>query len=146
MSLARNAFRTVTVNRHPSVYMPTVLSLAAVYGEIKFAHTHDPRYLEDPRLKAFQERARIFIVPRPGPATRGQRMEMSITVRTRDGKTLREDLRFPVMSEQEIRQKFHDLAGLRLNNEQVADLERQLKAIETETNVAPLIRSLEVAY
>ena len=146
VSLARNAFRTVTTNKHPSVYMETILRLAAVYGEITFAHIHDPRYREDPRVKAFQDRARIFIVPRPGPATRGQRMEMGITVRTRNGKALRQELRFPVMSEAEIQQKFRNLAGLRLDKGRVADLESKLKAIEAERNVAALIRELEIPY
>ena len=146
VSLARNGFRIVTTNKHPSIHLETILCLAAVYGEITFTHIHDPRYREDPRFKAFRERARIFIIPRPGPATQSQRMEMGITVRTRNGKTLRQELRFPVMTETEIQQKFHYLVGLRLDAKRVADLERKLKAIETEQNVAPLIRELEIPY
>jgi hypothetical protein len=34
--------------------------------------------------------------------------------------------------------------GLRLESRRVADLERQLKAIESVGNVAPLIRALEL--
>ena len=146
VSLARNAHRTVTTDRHPSVYMTTILSLAAVYGDLTFSHVHDPRYRDDPKVKAFQERARIFLLPRPGPATRSQRMEMGLTVRTRDGKTLRQELRFPVMTEAEIQKKFHDLVGLRLDSKGVADLESRLKAIETEKNVAGLISGLEIPY
>ena len=146
VSLSRGAFRTVTVDRHPSVYMQTILSLAAVYGDITFAHIHDPKYREDPRFKAFQERARIFLIPRSGPSTRSQRMEMGITVRTRDGKTLRQELRFPVMTEAEIQKKFHNLVGLRLDAKGVANLEGKLKGIETEKNVAGLIRELEIPY
>ena len=73
-------------------------------------------------------------------------MEMSITVRTRNGKALHQALRFPVMTEAEIKQKFHDLAGLRLDHSHVSDLERKLKGIESEKNVAPLIRELEIPY
>jgi len=141
-----NAFRSVTNDKHPSVHMETVLCLAAVHGELTFSHVHDPRYLEDHRVKAFRERARIFIIPRPGPGTRGQRMETNVTVRTRNGKTLRQELRFPLMSETEIQQKFRDLAGLRLDSRQIENLESRLKAIETERNVAPLIKELEIPY
>ena len=146
VTLARNAYHTVMTNKNPSIYMPTVLSLAAVYGEITFAHINDPRYRADPRVKAFQERVRIFIVPRSGPATRAQRMETALTVRTRDGKALRQELRYPVLTEDEIQQKFHTLAGLRLDRQRASELERKLKAIETEQNVRSLIRELEIPY
>jgi hypothetical protein len=126
--------------------METILSLAAVYGEITFSHIHDPRYREDPRYKAFREKTRIFIIPRPGPATSGQRLEVGITVRTRNGETLRQDLRYPLMSAAEIQQKFRYLAGLRLDGNRVADLERKLMGIETQQDVASLVRELELPY
>lgn len=146
VSVSRGAFQTVMTNKHPSVHMETILSLAAVYGEITFPHIHDPRYREDPRVKAFRKKARIFIVPRPDRATMGQRLEMGITVRTRNGETLHQELRYPLMSDTELQQKFRNLAGLRLNSGRVADLERKLRAIESEKNVASLIRELEVPY
>ena len=73
-------------------------------------------------------------------------MQMGLTVRTRNGKVLRQELRFPVMTEAEIQKKFHDLVGLRLESTRVTELERKLKAIETETNVAALIKELEIPY
>ena len=146
VTVASNAYHTVMTNHHPSIHMLSIFPVAAIYGQITFAHIHDPRYREDPRVQAFRERVRIFIVPRPGHATREQRMQTVLTVRTRDGKTLRQELRFPVMSEAEIQQKFRDLAGLRLDNKRVADLESKLKAIETQQNVAPVVRELEIPY
>ena len=145
VTLARHAYEAVTTNQHPSLHIETIIALAAVYGEITFAHIHDARYHGDPRVKAFQESARVFIVPRHG-AAQGERMESSITVRTRAGKTLSEKLRYPLLTAAEIQQKFRALAGLRLNSGRVADLERKLKAIETEQNVTYLIRELEIAY
>ena len=146
VSVSRSAFTTVMLQKHPSIHLETILSLAAVYGEITFLHTHDPQYREDPRFKAFQERARIMIIPRPEPASQGERMEMGITVRTRGGEALRQELRYPLMSEEEIQQKFRNLVGLRLDSPRVADLEKKLKEVETVENVAPLISELEVAY
>ena len=40
------------------------------------------------------------------------------------------------MSEAEIQQKFRTLAGLRLDSRRVEELERRLRAMETEANVA----------
>jgi 2-methylcitrate dehydratase PrpD len=131
-------------NHHPSVHMQTILALAAVYGDITFQHIHDPSFQEDPRVQAFKERARIFIVPRPEPASMGQRLDMGLTVRTRSGQELRQELRYPLMTAAEIEQKFRTLVGLRLESRKVADLERQLKAIESVENVAPLICELEL--
>ncbi len=146
VSVSRSAFHTVKTNHHPSVHMETILSLAAVYGDITFQHIHDPKYREDPRYKAFQERGRIFIIPRPGPATMGERLEMGLRVGTRSGEVLQQDLRYPLMSEEEIQQKFRKLVGLRLDNEKVAELERKLKAVESMDTVAPLISEMEVVY
>lgn len=124
------------------MHLETILSLAAVYGEITFPHIHDPRYREYPRVQAFRERARIFILPRPEPASMGQRLDMGVTVRTRGG----EALRYPLMTMAEIEQKFRELVGLRLERRQVVDLEGKLKAIESVENVAPLIRALELEF
>jgi len=146
VSVSRGAFHTVMTNKHPSVHMETILSLAAVYGEITFNHIHDPRYREDPRVKAFQQRARIIIIPRPEAATSAQRLEMGITVYTRSGEVLHQALRYPLVSEAELQQKFRDLVGLRLDSQGVMNLERKLKAVERAENVAPLIRELELDY
>ena len=95
VSVSESAFHTVKTNHHPSVHMETVLTLAAVYGDITFNHIHDPSYLADPRCAAFQDRARILIIPRAGRASQGARLEMGITVRTRDGEAVTQDLRYP---------------------------------------------------
>jgi 2-methylcitrate dehydratase PrpD len=144
VSVSRSAFHTVMTNKHSSVHLETILALAAVYGEITFKHIHDPSYREDHRVKAFQNRARLFIIPRPEPASMGQRLDMGLTVRTRSGEALRQELRYPLMTEAEIVQKFRDLVGLRLESRRVAYLEQQLKKIESVENVAPLIRELEL--
>ena len=144
VSVSQSAFHTVKTNRHPSVHMETILTLAAVFGEITFNHIHDPSYLQDPRCRAFQERARIMIIPRAGPGTQGQRLEMGITVRTGSGEVLQQNLRYPLMSEDEIQEKFRTLVGLRVSADRAMDLERKLLAVEQEENVGPLFQQLEI--
>jgi 2-methylcitrate dehydratase PrpD len=143
-TVSRGAFHTVMTNHHPSVHLPPILALAAVYGEITFRHMHDPSYREDPRMQAFRDRARIFILPRPEPANMGQRLGMGLTVQTRSGEVLRQELSYLLMTMAEIEQKFRDLVGLRMESRKVADLEGKLKAVESVENVAPLIRALEL--
>ena len=144
VSVSQSAFHTVKTNRHPSVHMETILTLAAVFGEITFNHIHDPSYLQDPRCRAFQERARIMIIPRAGPGTQGQRLEMGITVRTGNGEVLQQNLRYPLMSEDEIQEKFRTLVGLRVSADRAMDLEQKLLAVEQEENVGPLFQQLEI--
>ena len=144
VSVSRGAFQTVMTNMHTSVHMPVILSLAAVYGDITFPHIHDPKYQEDPRFIAFRKRARIFIIPRPDRATKGQRLEMTVTVRTRKGEALSQELRYPLMTEAELRTKFHTLAGMRLDSGRVAALEKRLLAMESETDVAGFMTELEL--
>ncbi|HZA24300.1 MAG TPA: MmgE/PrpD family protein [Dehalococcoidia bacterium] len=146
VSVSRDAFHVVKTNKHPSVHMETILSLAAVYGEISFEHIHDPSYREDPRVKTFQERARIMIIPRPGPASRGERLDAEVMVRTHSGEVLHQNLRYPLMTEEEIQEKFRYLVSLRLSSDRMLNLEQNLLAIEGANNVAPLISEMEVAY
>ncbi len=146
VSVSRGAFTTVSTNLHPSVHMYTILSLAAVYGDITFSHIHDPSYRNTPEFKAFQERVRIFIVPRAGPSSKGSRLEMGLTVRTRNGKALGQNLRYPLMTPDEIDQKFRTLAGMRMDKAAVTTLEQRLKAVETEKDIPGLMKSMELAY
>ena len=146
VSVSRGAFEVVKTNKHPSVDLESILSVAAVYREISFNHIHQSSYREDPRVGAFRNRARILILPRPGAATRGDRLDMSLSVRTVSGETIEQALRYPPMTEQEIQQKFRDLAGLRLEPARVQDLEEQLLGIESTDNIAPLVRQLEIPY
>ncbi len=85
-----------------------------------------------------------MIIPRAGPATPAERLEMGITVRTRGGEVIQQDLGYPLMTEDELQGKFRTLVGLRMGADRVLDLEQKLLAVEQVENVAPLIQQLEV--
>ena len=71
---------------------------------------------------------------------------MGLTIRTSHGEVLHRELRYPLMSEEEIQQKFRSLVSLRLDSDQVADLEKKIKSVEMVENVAPLIAELGLDY
>ena len=73
-----------------------------------------------------------------------ERLEMGITVRTGSGEVIRQNLRYPLMSEDEIQEKFRTLVGLRVSADRVLDLEQKLLAVEQAENVAPLFQQLEI--
>jgi hypothetical protein len=85
-----------------------------------------------------------MIIPRVGSGTQGERLEMGITVRTGRGEVLRQELRYPLMREEEIQEKFRSLVGLRLSADRVMDLEGKLLSVEREENVASLFQQLEI--
>lgn len=146
VSVSRGAFDVVTTNKHPSVDLVSILSIAAVFGDITFNHIHQPSYRQNTGVIAFRDRSRILIVPRPGASTRGERLNTSLTVRTVAGETIHQELRYPLMTDGEIQQKFRDLAGLRLGSNEVLELENQILAVESTTNIAPLVSKLEIPY
>ena len=77
-------------------------------------------------------------------STWANRLKVMVRVRTHRGEMLTRQLRYPLMTEEELQQKFRSLVGLRLNLEKVLDLEKKLKSIEAVDNVAPLISELEL--
>src|SRR5262249_52101168 len=108
---------------HPCFHFATMAALAAVYREVRFEHIHDPRHQEDPRVRAFLHGGQVSVV-RPG---REAVLDPTPTTRPRSGAELRRELHSPPMTPAELQQKFRNLAGLRLDSGQVADLERQLE-------------------
>ncbi|MFC2024789.1 MmgE/PrpD family protein [Chloroflexota bacterium] len=139
-----DSFLTVTTLKHPSVYQPTILSLAAVFGEVGFQHIHDTRYYQDARVEAFKERVKLLPQRTQGTAT--SPLQMQLRIRTHNGEVLSEalPLGYPSMNEEELQCKFRTLVGLRANEKKVLDLERKLKGIEEVNNIAPVISELEL--
>jgi 2-methylcitrate dehydratase PrpD len=142
VTMSRGAFLTVATDKHPSIHMRTILSLAAVFGELNFRHIHESQYYEDPRVEAFKER--IKLLPEASIGSMGKRLEVKVTVRTRSGEMLSQELRYPLMTKEELQDKFRFLAGLRLSKDKVLDLENKLKNIEAVDDVSSLISELEI--
>ncbi|MFC2048455.1 hypothetical protein ACFLSK_03380, partial [Chloroflexota bacterium] len=139
-----DSFLTVTTLKHPSVYQPTILSLAAVFGEVGFQHIHDIRYYQDTRVEAFKERVKLL--PHRTQGTAVSPLQMQLRIRTHNGEVMSEALPsgYPSMNEEELQCKFRTLVGLRVNEKKVLDLERKLKGIEEVNNIAPVISELEL--
>ena len=146
VSLSRGAFDVVTTNQHPSVHMGTILSLAAVFGDVTFEHIYNETYCADPAYLSFRSRVPIIIIPREGMATRGERLNSGLIVRTIRGDVFQQELRYPIMDQEELIQKFRGLVGRRLPDTQVLELEQRLLGIEAEPDVAMLMNQLELPY
>lgn len=142
VSVSTNPTEATRINKHPSVYVETVLSLAAVFGEFTYSHAHDMKYVEDPRVVAFLEREPIVQVPRTKSNSRSGRLTTGLLVRLKVGTEYREESKYPLMTQDEIQHKFRNLAGLRLEHDDVMKLERDLLAVESMEDVSPLVKQL----
>jgi 2-methylcitrate dehydratase PrpD len=133
-------------DHHPSIHTETVLSLAACYGEFTFKHAHDLSYCTDQRYLDFKKRTRVKIMPRKGPAQRAHRLQADMTVRTRSGGVFQLAAEYPLMTQSDLDRKFNELAGMRLDQARVAELDRKLKGVELMGNVAGLVGELQMPY
>lgn len=140
VTVSRHTFLVATSLKHPAVHLATMLSLAAIFGDVNFEHIHEARYYEDPRIEAFSKRVKVL-----PDAGMGGRREAKVEVRTRDGKVLTQQLRFPQVDEAFLQRKFRYLAGLRLNENRVLDIEGKIKGIAAVADVTPLFEELELA-
>ena len=133
-------------NSNLTINNVAVLSLAACYGEYTFKNSHDPSYRTNQRFIDFQKRVRVSVVPLTGDdaTDRAHRLGAGMTVRTRKGEFKRE-VTYPLMTPEEIDQKFRDLVGLRMDKAHTADLERKIKSVDTLDNVAKLVDDLQIA-
>ena len=73
-------------------------------------------------------------------------MNSGLIVRTIRGDVFQEELRYPIMNQEELIQKFRRLVGRRLPDTQVLELEQRLLGIEAEPDVAMLMNQLELPY
>ena len=133
-------------NQNLQINTVAVLSIAACYGEYTFKNAHDPSYRTDPRYLAFQKRTKVTVVPLTGKGStdRAHRLDAGMTVRTRKGE-FSQKVSYPLMTQEEIEQKFRTLVGLRLDQARTTELERKLKGLESLDNVATLVSDLELA-
>ncbi|MBI2987035.1 MAG: MmgE/PrpD family protein [Deltaproteobacteria bacterium] len=143
VNMSRHDFWVADTLKHPSVHLPTILSLAAVFGDVCFQHIHQAQYYQDPRVETFKDR--IKLLPDRDTDIQRKRFEAEIRVYTRNGEVLNQQLCAPLMNEEEIQHKFRSLVGLRVNQEKMLDLESKLKGVEAVDNVASLISELELS-
>ena len=133
-------------DHHPSIHTETVMSLAACYGEFTFSHAHDLSYSSDPRFLDYKKNLRITITPRKGASSMAHRLQGEMTLRMRDGRTLTQTMSYPQLTQEELDNKFVELAGLRLDKNRVQVLADQLKNIEQLDSIVPLVDGLGIAY
>jgi 2-methylcitrate dehydratase PrpD len=134
-------FDTMTYVRHSSIHGKTVLALAAVYGGLGFRETHQEACYKSPQMLALAEH--ITIKPRPD-WTSHDHYHTVVTINTKDGRTLRKETDYRLMTEVEVDAKFLHLVGLRAGEDKAKELARIVKRLDSASNVADVMVQLEL--
>jgi hypothetical protein len=67
-----------------------------------------------------------------------------MTIRTKSGDVFHQDVNYPLMTQADLEQKFHELVRLRVDEARTVELDRKLKSVEAMANVAALVADLEI--
>jgi 2-methylcitrate dehydratase PrpD len=141
VEVEQGGFDTMTYVRHSSIHGKTVLALAAVYGGLGFRETHQEACYKSPQVLALAER--ITINPRPD-WTAHDHYHTVVTLNTKDGRTLRKETDYRLMTEEEIDAKFLHLVGLRVGEAKAAELAQIVKRLDIASNIADVMVQLEL--
>ncbi len=130
-----------TSNRHPAD-CGDALALAALYGGMGFKEAHQERHCASPEFRDM--RPRITVRPREDWNAPRFRLHTAVTVTTKDGRSLRNETDYRLMTEEDLDAKFAYLVGLRAGADKAAELAVTLKGLETVGNVADVMAQLEL--
>jgi len=136
VQIPQRGLRRIPTTRHASISALTVCAIAAAHGRLDFYRLHDPAGAMDDAARAMQER--VTFVGRDDWKDMEAGRRAIVTIRTRDGRTLTEEVRHQPMSAAELDRKFDDLTLPRLGAERSARVARALKGMAEAANVKPL--------
>ena len=141
VEVEQGGFDTMTYVRHSSIHGKTVLALAAVYGGLGFRETHQEACYKSPQVLALAEH--ITIKPRQD-WTAHDHYHTVVMINTKDGRTLRKEIDYRLMTEEEVDAKFLHLVGLRAGEAKAEELARIVKRLDTASNIADIMVQLEL--
>jgi len=130
----------VPSNRHASISGLSVCAIAAATGKLDFYVLHDPNGITDPRVADMQKK--IKFVGRDDWKGQEHGLHAIVTIRTRRGDTLREEVWHEPMTVAELDRKFDELVIPRLGPEKARRVSQLLKNLAEAASVRPLMIEL----
>ena len=140
VQIPSRGLKRVPTTRHASISALRVCSIAATQGELDFYRLHDPAGAMDPAALGMQQRVRF--VGREDWKDMAAGRHAIVTIRTRDGKTLTEEVWHQPMTGVELDHKFDELVTPRFGNRRGAQIAMLLKSLENAPSVKPLMAEL----
>lgn len=141
VQIPQRGLKRIPTTRHASISALAVCAIAAAHGKLDFYHLHDPAGGLDEAARDMQQRVKF--VGREDWKDMEAGRHAIVTITTRDGRTLSEEVWHQPMSGPELDRKFEGLAVPRFGKEKSARVAGLLKSLEGAANVKPLVSELE---
>jgi len=139
VQIPQRGLKRVPTTRHASISALTVCAIAAAHGKLDFYRLHDPAGAMDDAARDMQQR--VSFVGREDWTDLQAGHRAVVTIRTRGGHVLTEEVRHRPMTGDELDRKFDGLVEPRFGKEKSARVSRLLKGLETG-GVSPLMAEL----
>ena len=141
VQIPQRGLKRIPTTRHASISALAVCAIAAAHGKLDFYHLHGPDPL-DGRSRDMQQRVKF--VGREDWKDMEAGRHAIVTIKTRDGRTLTEEVWHQPMTGPELDRKFDGLAVPRFGREKSARVAGLLKSLESAASVRPLMSELAI--
>lgn len=143
VQIPARGLKRVPTTRHASISALSVCAIAAAHGKLDFYRLHDPAGAMDAAARDMQ--GRVKFVGREDWTDLQAGHRAIVTIKTRAGRTLSEEVRHRPMDASELDTKFHGLVTPRFGEAKARRLERLMKRLDAAASVKDLMAELEGA-
>jgi 2-methylcitrate dehydratase PrpD len=140
VQIPQRGLKRIPTTRHASISALTVCAIAAAHGKLDFYKLHDPAGAMDEAALAMQQRVRFVGRDDWTDLEAGRRA--IVTIKTRAGAVLTENVVHTPMTPQELDAKFTVLVQPRFGSASCASLADNLKILAQAGSVRPLMSAL----
>lgn len=140
VQIPQRGLKRIPTTRHASISALTVCAIAAAHGKLDFYQLHDPKGAMDAAALAMQERVRFVGRDDWTDLEAGRRAIVTIT--TKAGKVVTENVQHTSMTKDELVNKFNNLVLQRFGAEKSARIADMLRYLASADSVKPLMMAL----
>jgi hypothetical protein len=141
VQIPQRGLKRIPTTRHASISALTVCAIAAAHGKLDFYRLHDPAGAMDEAARDMQQRVKF--VGREDWKDLEAGRHAIVTIRTRGGKALAEEVWHQPMTGAELDRKFDELVTPRFGREKCARAAMLLKDLGAAASVKPVMAELE---
>jgi len=140
VQIPQRGLHRVPTTRHASISALTVCAIAAARGKLDFYHLHDPKGAMDAAARDMQQR--VTFIGRADWKDMQAGHHAIVTIRTRAGKTLTEEVRHRPMTSAALDRKFNELVVPQFGEDKARRIEEMLKQLADAGSVRNLMEQL----
>ena len=140
VQIPQRGLKRIPTTRHASISALTVCAIAAAHGKLDFYRLHDPAGAMDDAALAMQQRVRFVGRDDWTDLEAGRRA--IVTIKTKSGAVVTENVQHTSMTQEELINKFIYLVDHRFGSEKSARIAAMLQQLATANSVRPLMAAL----